>query len=67
MCKKRVTQTLSEGLLSGLFTVLTPGKQGTVDLEGASRGFGLLLHAFALRMKTEECVAISQEVYNQLS
>ena len=53
--------------MSGLFTVLTstPEKQGTVNLECASRGFGLLLHAFALKtegMKTEACVAISQEV-----
>jgi len=45
----------------------TPENQGTLDLDGASRCFGLLLHAFALRMKTEECVAISQEVCNQLS
>jgi len=70
-CRNRVLRTLFQGLQSGLFSVLTstPEKQGTVDLAGASRGFGLLLHAFALKTentKTEACVAISQEVYNQL-
>lgn len=47
----------------------TPEKQGTWDLDGASRGFGLLLHAFALKteaVKTEACFEISQEVCNHL-
>jgi len=47
----------------------TPEKQGTLDLDGASRGFGLLLHAFALKTeaaKTEACIEISQEVCNHL-
>ena len=66
-CRNRVVHTVCQDLMSGLFSIVTntPEKQGTLDLEGASRGFGLLLHAFALkteRVKTEACAAISQEV-----